>query len=72
MPTKQTTDATYALETFSDTVLLLKVYSFEGLQIKVKLTERWAIIWVNVFHKFKEAYTNIAKNHLQDLVTPTE
>ena len=62
-----------AMKVFLDTILLLYIYSFEGYlsQYKIDKMVNNLRIAVNSSEFKKEICANIAKDHLQYLVSPT-
>ena len=61
-----------AMKFFLDTILLLHIYGFEGYLNRYKIDEMMNNLQICVnSSKFKKICANIAKDHLQYLVSPT-
>ena len=61
-----------AFKYFSDTILLLTVYNFEGFSNQNQ-NGKQSFEYIDIICKLTKCiHTNIAKNHSQDLVTSTE
>ena len=61
-----------AMKFFLNTILLLHIYGFEGYLNQYKIDEMVNNLRIAVNSSdFKKICTNIAKDHLQYLVTPT-
>ena len=61
-----------AMKFLLDTILLLHIYGFEGYLNRYKIDEMVNNLRIAVDSKnFKKICANIAKDHLQDLVSPT-
>ena len=61
-----------AMKLFLDTILLLHIYGFVGYLNRYKIDEMVNNIQIAVNSSdFKKICANIAKNHLQYLISPT-
>ena len=61
-----------AMKSFLDTILLLHIYGFEGYLNRYKIDEMVNNLRIAVNSSdFKNICANIAKDHLQYLVSPT-
>ena len=61
-----------AMKFFLDTILLLHIYGFEGYLNWCKIDEMVNNLRIAMNSSdFKKIYANIAKDHLQYLVSPT-
>ena len=61
-----------AMKFFLDTILLLHIYGFEGYLNQYKIDEMVNNLRIAVHSSdFKKFCANIAKDHLQYLVSPT-
>ena len=60
-----------AMKSFLDTILLLLMYGFEGYLSRYKIDEMVNNLRIAVNSDFEKICVNVAKDHLQYLVSPT-